>query len=167
MFAFRPALAHRDGRDLGQGRDKDGVRLVLDRQIRRGGVSESELRTLVIQDLSALLNTVNMESGTDLGDFPLVCESVLNYGIPDLTSRTADDARMAEFDNELKLALERFEPRLLPETLKVKRIGTVEGATLTVRVGITADLMCNPHPVEVQLVADLEVESGDVRITGG
>ena len=47
------------------------------------------IREGVIRDLAWLLNTANLECVEDLDGYPEVAKSVLNYGIPDLTGKSA------------------------------------------------------------------------------
>ena len=55
----------------------------------RNLVSHSELRRRVLRDLQWLFNCVNSESSLDLGDFPQVRRSTLNYGIASLAGLAA------------------------------------------------------------------------------
>ena len=50
--------------------------------------SLSRLRAAVLRDLAWLLNTTHLAATEDLENHPLVGESVINYGIPDLTGKS-------------------------------------------------------------------------------
>ena len=52
-------------------------------------LSPYRLRESVRRDLSWLFNTTNLASSLDLERFPQVESSTLNFGLPDLTGRTA------------------------------------------------------------------------------
>ena len=45
------------------------------------------LRETVLRDLAWLLNTTNLASAQSLAAYPLVAESVLNFGVPELAGR--------------------------------------------------------------------------------
>ena len=51
-------------------------------------MSMRQLRESVLRDLGWLLNTSNLTSVHDLTAYPQVAQSVLNYGVPDLTGLT-------------------------------------------------------------------------------
>jgi len=82
MFAFREAHKERDARVVADLRDEHGARIIAGRRARKGAITEGQLREQLAHDLNALLNTINMETGFDLAEFPHVRESILNYGIP-------------------------------------------------------------------------------------
>ncbi len=96
-------------------------------------MTEGQLREQLSLDLNALLNTINMETGFDLGEFPHVRESILNYGIPEISNRSIDEDRVASIVDEIRTALILFEPRLIAETLIVTRDMTVDPYSLNVR----------------------------------
>ena len=54
-------------------------------------ISESELRRIVISDVGALLNTVNLDSAQDLSEAPQVGKSILNFGFPDIARLSIDE----------------------------------------------------------------------------
>src|SRR4030095_2997094 len=51
-------------------------------------LSPNKLRESVRRDLTWLFNTPNLATVEDLDRFPLVAESVVNYGLPSLAGRT-------------------------------------------------------------------------------
>lgn len=163
MFAFREAHDKRDARVVIDKRD-DGVRVIAGRKARKGAITEGQLREQLAYDLNALLNTVNMESGFDLTEFPHVRESILNYGIPEISNRTIDEDRVADIVDEIRTALLQFEPRLVRETLHVARDETVDPDSLNIRFAVSGEMACDPAAVAVEFVADIEIDTGKMRV---
>ena len=53
-------------------------------------LSPSRLRECVRRDLAWLFNTTNLAClKTEMEEYPLVAQSTINYGLPDLTGHTA------------------------------------------------------------------------------
>src|SRR5512144_2006851 len=79
-----------------------------------------QLRQSVLRDLGWLLNTVNQQSAQSLANYPLVARSVLNYGLPEMTSRIVASMTPKELEGLVKQAVLDFEPRILPGSLRVR-----------------------------------------------
>lgn len=178
MYAFRTAHAAREhvrARGEAARRDEDGrddeasrreaarETAAARRQSTRASLTEPELRRQVQRDLEALMNAVAMESTVDLTGFPEVRRSILNFGCPDISTRTIDEARIEEVREEIAAAVRCFEPRLIRDTVKVTR-EAVEDDDLRLRYVVRADLACMPFAVPVQFVADVELDSGSVTL---
>lgn len=171
MYAFRSAHEARehvrsppsaDGAFAEPERDARAVAAAR-RQATRASLSEPELRQQVQTDLESLMNAVSLESTIDLSAFPNVRKSILNFGCPDISTRTIDEARLDEVRAEITTALRYYEPRLISDTVKVTR-ETVDDDDLRLRYVVRADLACVPFAVPVQFVADIELESGAVTL---
>ena len=93
-----------------------GVRVSRRQQSRR----MDELRRQIERDLQALFETRHLSADTDLSAWPNVQQSVLNYGIADLSGTTGSSIDPRQLQRELLVAIKRYEPRLKPETLTVK-----------------------------------------------
>ncbi len=163
MHAFRSAHAVRDGRAASGPAAAEG-RNEPARLPHRGTITEPQLRREVTLDVAALLNTINMDSALDLSEFPEVRRSILNFGLPDLTNRSIDELRVDEIAGELERALIDFEPRLVADGLTTIRDDSVGIADLKIRFIIRADLLCNPVNVPVEFAADVELDTGKIRI---
>jgi type VI secretion system protein ImpF len=164
MFAFREAHRERDARVVPDLRDEDGARIISGRRARKGAVTEGQLREQLAFDLNALLNTVNMESSFNLKEFPRVRASILNYGLPEISNRSIDENRVADIIDEIRTALIQFEPRLLPDALTVTRDTTVDPHSLNLRFAVSGEMACDPAAVAVEFVADIEIDTGKMRI---
>jgi type VI secretion system protein ImpF len=111
------------------------------------------------------MNTIALESSLDLGEFPHVRRSVLNFGFPDIAHRTIDEYSLGDVKDELKTVLTSYEPRLLPASIRVSRDSSADAAALRVRFTVNAELFCDPINVAVEFVAEVEVDSGKVQIS--
>jgi len=60
--------------------------------------------------------------------------------------------------------LHDFEPRLAPESIKVRRDETVSAEELRVRFLVSAELRVEPMDVPMEFVAELELDSGKIKI---
>jgi type VI secretion system protein ImpF len=164
MFAFREAHRERDARVVVDLRDEHGARIIAGRRARKGAVTEGQLREQLSLDLNALLNTINMETGFDLDKFPRVRESILNYGIPEISNRSIDEDGVADIVAEIRTALLLFEPRLIPDALTVTRDMTVDSHSLNIRFSVSGEMACDPAAVAVEFIADIEIDTGKMRI---
>jgi type VI secretion system protein ImpF len=164
MYAFRAAHRERDATVPVDIRDRGDRVLASRRAASRTPISESELRKLVNSDLVALLNTTNLAAAEDLTAAPEVRNSILNFGFPDIAHRTIDEAGVNSIAGEIETALRAFEPRLAPGSVKARRDETVSADTLHVRFLVSAELRVYPVNVSAEFVAEVEVDSGKVRI---
>jgi type VI secretion system protein ImpF len=165
MYAFRAAHAARDAAKRVEVRDEAGERVIAGRRMAaRTAITEPVLRREVAQDLANLMNTTNLAAIEDLTSTPEVRRSILNYGIPDLAHRSLDEGNVGDVASEIKRALVQFEPRLVPETIQASRDMRAKTSDLQIRFLVRADLKCDPLNVPIEFVADVEVESGKVKI---
>ena len=116
------------------------------------------------RDLDALMNTIAMESTQDLRAFEHVRKSVLNYGFPDIAHRTIDELSLDDVKHEIASVLTGHEPRLVRNSVQVTRDTSVDAADLKVRFIVRADLFCEPLNVPIEFVADVEIDTGKIKI---
>jgi type VI secretion system protein ImpF len=166
MHAFRSAHAERDAQKKLDLRDEAGERLLAGRRLNgRVAITEMTLRREVARELESLMNTIAMESSEDIASFDAVRKSILNYGLPDVAHRTIDEIGVDDIRGEIKSALMRYEPRLLSDTLHVRRDASVDPENLKIRFLVNADLHCEPLNVPVEFIAEVEIESGQIVIS--
>lgn len=165
MAAFRAAHAKRDAKVALDLRDSAGERVIAARRaISRAPISETGLRREVATDLLDLLNTTNFASIEDLSSAPEVEHSILNFGLPDLAHRTIDENGLAEIGREIEVALTDFEPRLAKGSIKVRRDVSALVEDLKLRFVVNAELRAQPIDVPIEFVADVELDTGKIRI---
>jgi type VI secretion system protein ImpF len=165
MYAFRAAHEKRDAKQKLDLRDEGGDRVIAARRVTtRGPISESGLRREVMTDLVSLLNSTNLNSAEDLSSTPAVKQSILNYGFPDLSIRTLDENGVRDIAREIEIALGDFEPRLARQSIRATRDMTIGDDELKVRFIVKADLRARPVNVPVEFVAEVELDSGKIKI---
>jgi type VI secretion system protein ImpF len=165
MHAFRVAHEKRDAKVKLDLRDEAGERVVAARRATsRLPISEAGLRREVARDLTNLMNTTNLGAAIDLDEAPEVRTSILNYGFPDLAHRTLEETRTSDIAGEIATALADFEPRLDKSSIQARRDGSVSLETLRLRFLVRADLRCQPVNVPVEFVAEVEFDTGKIKI---
>jgi type VI secretion system protein ImpF len=165
MYAFRTAHEKRDAKAKLDLRDEGGERVIAARRVTtRGPISESGLRREVMIDLLGLLNTVNLDAAEDLSSLPAVRSSILNYGFPDLSWRSIDENSLHDVAREIEIALADFEPRLARNSIQAKRDLSISAEELKLRFLVKADLRARPVNVPVEFVAEVELDSGKIKI---
>lgn len=123
-----------------------------------------ELRDGVRRDLAALFNATALEVVEDLTDYPHVQRSTLNFGMPDLSGKTASGLDVPELERSLQRAIHEFEPRLLEDTVKISS-ETYDAKSHNMMVAIIeAELWSQPLPQKLMLRTELDLESGDVKL---
>ena len=127
--------------------------------------SLSELSACVKRDLDWLLNARQYSPQEDLKDYPEVEASVVNYGLPDLTGKTAAGFDIRNMERLLKKALLNFEPRIIRRTLAVRILAD---ETLfshnAVSFEIEGELWAEPIPLYMHLRTEFELENGSVSV---
>jgi len=128
-------------------------------------ISLSRLRHLVRRDLSWLLNAGNMEALEDLEPYPAVQDSVINYGIPDVSGLTVTGLEKEEIERVIKQALLKFEPRILSRTLRVRAdISPDRMNQNAIIFEIEGQLWAQPMPAELFLKTEIDLETGQVEV---
>ena len=138
------------------------------RQVESAGarsMSMHELKASVLRDLGWLLNTTNFECVQDLERLPLVAESVINYGIPELTGVTLTSIDVPTLERQVREAIARFEPRILPESVRVRAVMTpgLEDRN-ALMFEIAGELWAEPVPERLFLMTQVDLETGDFLV---
>jgi len=120
----------------------------------------SQLRQAVVRDLGALFNTTNLGTLEDLSSGPLTAKSTLNYGIPGFAGMIESNARLLTLEREIAEAIRTFEPRIRPDTLKVRaRDSRDSGSNPAIVFEIEGELWADPVPVQLFLETAIEIET--------
>jgi type VI secretion system protein ImpF len=129
-------------------------------------MSKSRMRQAVLRDLSWLFNATKLEKGGNLARAPYARRSVINFGLPALSGLTASTVEIADLERMIRQAILDFEPRILPESLRVKAI--VETGTLdhhnVIGIQIEGHLWAQPVPVDLLVRTEIDLETGRVEI---
>ena len=127
-------------------------------------ISPSQLKAAVLRDLTWLLNTSAPPPEMYKG-LPEVERSVLNYGVISLTGKTASNLRTNDLERLLTKSIERFEPRIISRTLKVRvAAGEMSGRPNTLVLTIEGDLWGDPFPEALFIRTQLDLETGNVTV---
>jgi len=128
-------------------------------------LTPSRLRECVRRDLSWLLNTTYLAATQDLSDHPLVAQSVVNYGMPDMAGRTNSSINTMLLEQQIRKAIIDFEPRLVAKTLRVRLSsdhGQMNHNAMT--FDIEAELWAQPIPLRLFLRTAVDLESGGIEV---
>jgi type VI secretion system protein ImpF len=129
-------------------------------------VSKSRIRQAVLRDLAFLFNTSQLGHDVDFEAAPLARHSVINFGLPALSGRTAASLEPIHLERAIAAAIRDFEPRILPQTLEVRALVTDDQLERhnVVGVEIRGQLWSQPVPLELLVRTEIDLETGKVEI---
>lgn len=127
-------------------------------------LSLTRLKASVLRDLTWLLNTSSLLDGDAMLHAP-VGTSVLNYGLPPLAGISASSIDVNVLESLIHQAIVTFEPRILPQTLRVRAQALPELMNHNaLSFEIEGDLWAQPVALPLLLRTDLDLESGHVQV---
>jgi len=166
MQAFRAAFRDRDSEKNVDVRSQEGERVIAGRRTTpRNAVSEGLLRQDLAEDISALLNTVNLASAIDLAGMDEVQTSILNYGVDDLTAIPAGSAAVSGLPNKIRKVLETYEARLAQGSVAIMPNREFDELNTKLSLHVSADMYATPSDVPIEFVADVEPFGNNVKLT--
>ena len=124
-------------------------------------VSLKRYRDGVLRDLTWLFNSSPHPLDEDFEESEELAGSVLNYGFRDLCGLTASSLSISDLERELLKAIQRFEPRLLRNTLSVRIITDDDRPGNHVSFEIRGDLWAQPTPEYMDIKTQLDLETGN------
>jgi len=128
-------------------------------------LSPARLRETVRRDLAWLFNSTHLQAVCDLGSFPLVARSVINFGIPDLAGRPVSGLNTAVLEQMVRQAILDFEPRLARSSLRVSLVVDEQQMNRNALLfDIEADLWMRPLPLRLYLRTAFDLETGKVDV---
>lgn len=129
-------------------------------------MSKQKLREAVLRDLQWLLNATRLKDQAMLATYPDVERSVLNFGLPGLSGETASRIDVTDLEQQIRDAILRFEPRILPDTLRVEALASESPLDWhnVVSIQIEGHIWSQPVPLEILLRTKLDLESGQVEV---
>lgn len=120
------------------------------------------LRNSVRRDLENLLNT-RLRIVEPGDEYPEVCASLLNYGLPDLATINIGDLNQRKrFIEQLETMVAEFEPRFKSVTINYQE--NADRLDRSLRFRIDAVLFADPYPETVIFDSILEPISRSVNI---
>jgi type VI secretion system protein ImpF len=128
-------------------------------------VSVRQLRASVLRDLGWLLNTTPLGQLEDLSDVPEAEASVINFGLPDLAGVTLSGLDPGELERRIREAIRRYEPRILPRTLKVRAVMPDDAPHKNaLAFEIEGELWGQPMPTRLYLKSEIDLEDGTMTV---
>ena len=128
-------------------------------------ISKRRMREAVLRDLAWLFNTTRLDANMDPATLPLARRSVINYGLPALSGKTASAIEVTDLERAIRQAILDFEPRILPASLHVR---AVETAGLdhhnVIGVEISGQLWAQPVPLDLLVRTEIDLETGQVEL---
>ena len=96
----------------------------------------------------------------------MASQSAINYGLPDLSGKTASGLDIAEVERRLRQAIWDFEPRILRDTVEIKAIAaeTESGSPNQIVFEVSGELWGQPLPERLYLKTELDLEIGEIRV---
>jgi type VI secretion system protein ImpF len=129
----------------------------------RNVLSPQQLRASILRDITWLFNTPAPVPGDGLEEFPQVMQSVLNYGVPDLTGNTGSSVRPASLERGFLKALQLFEPRLSKHGLVVQVKEDLEAPNV-IALTIAGEVLANQLPERMYIKTEVDLELGQVKL---
>jgi type VI secretion system protein ImpF len=123
-----------------------------------------QLRDIIQRDLSWLLNTPNSARGIDPDVYPNVAESVLAYGIREVSGEFSTAERAELIRKSIQSSIRIFEPRIHPGSIDIElRVGS-EAQETVINFDIRADMWAQPMPIELYLRSQVDVTTGELEL---
>jgi type VI secretion system protein ImpF len=142
--------------------ERDKTREAPERRV----MSQRRLRQAVLRDLAWLFNTTRLVVNAELSTAPNVRRSVLNFGLPALSGRSASSIDVSTLERAIRQAILDFEPRILPASLRVRAIAHASQLDHYNVIGleIQGHLWAQPVPIELLVRTEIDLETGKVEI---
>jgi type VI secretion system protein ImpF len=127
-------------------------------------MSMRSLRQGVLRDLAWLLNTTNLLSVGGAQKLPHVANSVLNYGMPDMSGASLAGMDTGDLERAIRQAIWDFEPRLIRASVSVKALPTSSSIT-KIDFEIEADMWAQPYPERLYIKTELDLDQAHISLT--
>ncbi|WP_233873527.1 type VI secretion system baseplate subunit TssE [Paraburkholderia adhaesiva] len=133
-------------------------------------VTRTQLRDIVQRDLSFLLNTTSIEEQIDRERYPEAAASTINFGVPPLAGHFTASRRWTGISEMIRRAILDFEPRIIPGTLEIRPLTTIDSEQKTYRdldFEIHGMIHMEPYPVEFLVQSSLDLETSRLLAHAG
>jgi len=129
-------------------------------------LSQKQFKDAVIRDLAWLLNTTSLDSVIDLDGYPETKNSVINYGMPDISGHTSHSIDAEVLEKSLRRVIYEFEPRIIQNSLRVTvHSNPDEMSHNSLVFAIEGVVFGQPMPFQVVLRSELDLECGQFIIS--
>jgi len=128
--------------------------------------SRNQLRDIVLRDLALLLNTTDHSEVIDENIYAQAASSCVNYGVPPLAGGYLSEKKWSDIERMIRTAIERFEPRLMPETLLVRPLlkEQASGNYNVLTFEISGHILMNPYPIEFTVQSAVDLENSRIEL---
>jgi type VI secretion system protein ImpF len=121
------------------------------------------MRRIIQRDLSLLLNTTNLDDEIDTARHPELAASVFNYGIAALSGSYLASRNWETVEKMVRTAIIRFEPRLIPESLRIRPLNGEDPIRYNQLMFEVHGLMrWSPYPLEFRIQSAFDMETNHV-----
>jgi type VI secretion system protein ImpF len=129
-------------------------------------VTRAQLRDIIQRDLAYLLNATSPGPQIDTARHPHVAASTVNFGVPPLAGAFAASRQWARIEEVIRLAIVRFEPRLIPESLRITPRAQDDNLARHGEVAfeIHGLVRAEPYPLEFMVQSALCLESSRLMV---
>lgn len=127
--------------------------------------NETELKNCVIRDIAWILNDIHFAAAIPLDEYPEVKTSVLNQGVPDLTSITVNRETFEQRARDLTEAIRNFEPRLVANSVSVSFDQAMSDDENKLRFVIQGELKGALDDRYVEFKTSVALETGEVVVS--
>jgi type VI secretion system protein ImpF len=131
-------------------------------------VSRKQMREIIQRDLTYLLNTTNIEDQIDRSRYPQAADSTINFGVSPLAGESLASLKWNEVEQTLRHVIERFEPRLLSDSLVIRALdaGTAMAHRNVLSFEVRGEIQMDPYPLQFMVQSSLDLETNHIDITG-
>jgi type VI secretion system protein ImpF len=131
-------------------------------------VTRSRMRDIVQRDLAFLLNTTSIEDQIERERYPHAASSTVNFGVPPLAGAFMATRKWAEIEQIIRRAIVDFEPRLIPDALRIVPLAMGDAETLhnVLAFEVRGMVHMDPYPLEFMVQSSLDLETSQVNVTG-
>lgn len=132
-------------------------------------INRQRLRELVLRDLGWLFNATQPNGGIDWRTAPEAELSVINFGLPAFSGRSASMVDPLTLRQQVREAILRHEPRILAETLVVEVVVREQQVDHhnQIAIQINGQMWAQPVPLELMLHTEIDLETGRVAVREG
>lgn len=120
-----------------------------------------KMRSIVQKDIATILNNTNIEDSLDEHRHKMVADSVVNYGVSALVGNYASQHKWHSIEKNIRNAILRFEPRIIPESLVVRSLLSENHPTKNgiIIFEIRGLIDWYPHPIDLCFHGRYDVET--------
>ena len=116
-----------------------------------------------MRDIAWLFNTPGPVDRDGIMEFPEAANSVINYGVPDLTGTTGSSVKASDLERGFLRALQTFEPRLSRRGLTVEIREETDGPN-SISLRISGEVIANQLTERMYIKTEIDLETGQIDV---